>query len=232
MKLKRPDCLSCPVRPLSIFEGVNHTNLEDISTSKGFTNFKKGETIFREGQPALGIYILHNGRVKITKTGALGREQIVSFASRGEIMGYRPMILEEAYDISAITIEDSAICFIHKDKILSLIHSDSDFALKLMKTALQNTKKMTDILSSISQKNVRSRVAESILIIKNEFGMDDSNIINVALSREDLSAMIGTSSESYIRMLKEMKDDGIVSTIGKKIKILNFNKLKEVADIF
>lgn len=224
--------MTCPVRALSIFEKVETDDLEKISISKGFGIYKKGEAIFREGQPALGIYILHKGRVKITKTGVLGREQIVSFANVGEIMGYRPMILEEAYDISASTMQDSTICFIHKDKILSLIEKDSDFALKLMKTALQNTKKMTEILSSISQKNVRSRVAESILIINNEFGIDNDGQINVSLSREDLSAMIGTSSESYIRMLKDLKDDQIISTNGKRIKIQNITKLKEIAEIF
>ncbi|NLR90896.1 Crp/Fnr family transcriptional regulator [Flammeovirga agarivorans] len=230
MKFKKPDCLKCPVRSLSIFEHVQEDDLVEISTTKGFSNYKKGENIFREGQPALGIYILHNGKVKITKTGVMGREQIVSFARQGEIMGYRPMLLEESYDISAIAIEESTVCFIHKNKILQLIEQDKDFALKLIRTALQSSKKVTEIVSSLSQKTVRSRVAESLLIIKDEFGEDAQGNIDVVLSREDLSAMIGTSSESYIRMIKELIDDEVITKEGKKFKIQDEQTLKRIAE--
>ncbi|AZQ62844.1 Crp/Fnr family transcriptional regulator [Flammeovirga pectinis] len=232
MKLKRPDCETCPVRTLSIFECVDKAHLSEISRTKGFSAFKKGEVIFREGQPALGIYILHSGSVKITKTGVMGREQIVTFAKVGEIMGYQPMFLEEEYDISAVTLESSTICFIHRDKIFKLIDEDKDFAFKFIKTALQTTKKVTEIVSSLSQKTVRSRVAESILIINQEFGEDDNGFIQTSLSREDLSAMIGTSSESYIRTLKEFKDDGLISTKGKLIKIEKLGELTQIAEIY
>ena len=114
---------------------------------------------------------------------------------------------------------------LRKKKIVNLIIQDARFALKVMELACKEIGKATDTITKLAQKPVRERLAEVLLILKQTFGEKADGTIDVTLTREEIASLVGTATESCIRILSEFKRDGLIQLDGKKIQILNAKQL-------
>ena len=194
--------------------------------------FKKGQYIFSEYSYPLGLYCISTGKVKLFKSGNDGKEQILRFAKDGNIIGYRALMCDEPYHCSAVAIEDTEMCFIPKNVFTILLQQNPQLSLSLIKLLGADLKEAEQHILSLSQKNVRERVAEALLFFKAIYGIEsDGRTIQIKLSREEIADYVGTSTETAIRFLSELNNDEIIATEGKKIKILNLAKLKQTAGI-
>jgi CRP/FNR family transcriptional regulator len=147
-------------------------------------------------------------------------------------MGYRSLLSGEAYSLSATVLEDSSICYIPKDNLLELITKDPKFALKVMSLACKEMGKATDMITKLAQKPVRERLAEVVLILKETFGVREDGSIDVQLSREEIASLVGTATESCIRILSEFKRDELIKLEGKNIFILNQKALMKEGNLY
>jgi len=224
-------CGSCLNRTHILFRHLSETEFQKISFHKITETYKRGSIVYREGQRMKGFYCLQTGVVKIYKTGFDGKEQIVRFARPGDIIGYRSVISNEPACTTAKVLEDAALCQIPTEILISLIKNNGNFAVELMKLTCKELGEANSFLTDIAQKTVKERLAEVLVYLETEFGSDDDGFLKISLTREELSNVVGTATESIIRLLSEFKSEGLIGLTGRKIKILDGPGLKVVASI-
>lgn len=195
--------------------------------------FRKGQVIFAEGGHPLGLYCVHSGKIKIAYSGNDGREQIVRMARGGDVLGYRALLTAERYNASAIALDDSEICFIPREAFFNVMKSNTGLSFEIIKMLSTELKKAERMITDLAQKPVRERMAEALLFLRETYGFEeDGATINVTLSREDIANLVGTATETAIRLLSEFRQDKILETSGKKLKILDIDKLVHTARLY
>lgn len=223
-------CDQCIVREFSALKALNKEELIKLSECKTSYTLKKGDSIFEEGENVNGIYCVKDGVCKLSKLSANGKDQIVKLVKPGELLGQRSMISEEPTNLSATALEDMEICFIPKSEVLGLFERNNQFSMNLMKSICGDLKESDDHMVSVSQKTVKERLAETLVSLEANFGKNNDGSLHIQLSREELAGMIGTATESCIRLLSDFKKLGLIDLIGKKIVILDISKLKRISE--
>lgn len=222
-------CEQCIVRQFSSLKALNKDELLKMANCKTSYTIKKGEPIFEEGDTLKGVYCIKDGICKLSKLSSNGKDQIVKLVKSGELLGQRSMISDESANLSAVAIEDMEVCFIPKSEILGFFDHNNEFSMNVMKTICGDLKDADDHVVSMGQKTVKERLAETLLYLHDTFGVNEGGSLHVQLSREELAGMIGTATESCIRLLSEFNKLGIVEIDGKKLVIKDITKLKKIA---
>ncbi|MCF6280111.1 MAG: Crp/Fnr family transcriptional regulator [Flavobacteriaceae bacterium] len=212
-------CQQCIIKELSALKTLNNEELSRISDCKTTLDFKKGDVIFEEGKHINGVYCIRQGICKISKTGINGKDQIINFISKGNLLGQRSVICDESTNLKATTMTDMSVCFIPKKEILNNLMHNSEFSLSVLKDMSNALKETDNHIVDLAQKPVKQRLAEALLYIHDSFGVDKDGMLSIILSREDYANIVGTATESAIRILSQFKKEGLISTVGKQIKI-------------
>jgi CRP-like cAMP-binding protein len=223
-------CEQCIVREFSSLKALGKEELLQMADCKTSYIIKKGEPIFEEGESVNGIFCIKDGICKLSKLSANGKDQIVKLVKPGELLGQRSLISDEPANLSAVALEDMEVCFIPKTEIMGFFNKNNQFSMNVMKTICGDLKEADDHMVSMAQKSVKERLAETLLYLEDTFGKNSDGSLHIQLSREELAGMIGTATESCIRLLSELNKTGIIDLTGKKITIVDRNKLKRMAD--
>lgn len=223
------DCETCIIRKFTGLQTLTTEELKCISDGKTTRAFKKGEVIFEEGEHLKGIYCVRHGIIKLSKLSTNGKDQIIKFVSNGEVLGQRSVIAQEPANLRAVAVNDINSCFIPKKIILDNLHTNTDFSMEMLHNLAHELKEADDVIVNISQKSVKQRIAETLLHLEESFGVDSEGYMIIQLSREDISNIVGTATESCIRMLSELKKEKLISTSGKKIQITDVNTMQKLA---
>ncbi|MCA0347874.1 MAG: Crp/Fnr family transcriptional regulator [Bacteroidetes bacterium] len=223
-------CEQCIVRQFSSLKALNKEELVKMAHCKTSFIIKKGESIFEEGEVTNGIYCIKEGVCKLSKLSANGKDHIVKLMKPGELLGQRSMISEEPANLSAVALEDMEVCFIPKSEILGFFNTNNEFSMNVMKSICGDLKDADDHMVSMAQKSVKQRLAETLLYLEETFGKNEDNTLHIQLSREELAGMIGTATESCIRLLSEFNKLGIIELVGKKILLKDKLKLKRLSE--
>ena len=223
-------CEQCIVREFSSLKALNKDELLRMADCKTSYTIKKGEPIFEEGDSVNGIFCVKDGVCKLSKLSANGKDQIVKLVKPGELLGQRSLISDEPANLSAVALEDMEVCFIPKSEIMGFFNENNQFSMNVMKTICGDLKEADDHMVSMAQKSVKERLAETLLHLEDTFGKNEDGTLHIQLSREELAGMIGTATESCIRLLSEMNKNGLIDLVGKKIVIIDRSKLKRMAE--
>ncbi|MBC7000299.1 Crp/Fnr family transcriptional regulator [Cytophaga sp. FL35] len=206
--------------------------LKKVSDAKVYKKIKKGDPLFEEGQKLDGVFCVRDGVSKLSKLSTNGKDQVVKLATKGSVIGQRSVIAEEHTNLSAVAVNDMEVCFVPKENILSTLQRNPDFAVEVLRHMAHDLKEADDVIVNMSQKTVKQRVAEAFLYLKQNFGEDKNGFLRLTLSREDIANVVGTATESCIRIISEFKKKGFIDTSGKKIKIADERGLKDLAQGF
>lgn len=193
--------------------------------------FHKDESIYNEFEIPEELMFLVAGKVKVYKEGVGGRSQIMRVFKPGEFFGYRAYLAKQEYRTAATAFEDSMIAFLPITIFLKILKSNADvgmFFIRCLATELGNADKRT---LNLTQKRVYGRLAEALLFLIDSFGIDDQNRIDVSISRADIASMSNMTTSNAIRTLSAFADRNIIATKGRKIRILDFNELRKVAEL-
>ena len=223
-------CEQCIVREFSSLKALNKDELLKIADCKTSHTIKKGEHLFEEGQNVNGIYCVKDGVCKLSKLSANGKDQIIKLVKPGELLGQRSMISDEPANLSAVALEDMQVCFIPKAEILGFFDTNNQFSMNVMKSICGDLKEADDHTVSMAQKPVKSRLAETLLYLETNFGKNSDGSLHIQLSRDELGGMIGTATESCIRLLSDFKKLGLIELDGKKIVLKDLKELQKVAE--
>lgn len=221
---KHVSCETCGVRRNSLFGNLGEQEVSLTNGQKSCSYYKKGQAIFIEGSFPRGVFCLNQGKVKIFARGDEGKEQIIHIAKAGEIIGFRSMFSGEPYKVSGSTLEECNICFIVKEDFLNMIDTNPNLRNGIMKELSIELADKAKFITNMAQKSVRERLAAALLILDDIYGNEEIN-----LTREDLANFIGTATETLIRLLKDLKDDGMIEIHTRKLEILNKEKVMRLA---
>lgn len=226
-----PFCDKCSHDSGSLFRHLSVDETQMLNYEKEFRIFKRGDILYKEGARISGFFCINSGIIKIYKTGFDGKEQIIRFARKGDFIAYRSVLSSEPACTTARVIEDSRVCFIPSDILTQICKRNSAFAIELLKLACRELGEANSYITDIAQKTVRERLAEILLLLVHDFEVDENNYLNISLTREELANIVGTATESVIRLLSEFKTDKIVELNGRRIRILNIKMLEKISNI-
>ncbi len=221
-------CEQCIARQLNSMNTLTKDELKQVSACKITRSYKRGDIIFNENEMLNGVYCVREGICKLTKMSENGKDQTIKLLGEGELIGQRSIISEERTNLSAIALNDVKVCFVPKEQILSNIKSNQEFSFKVLQSLAQDLREAEDDLINMAQKTVRQRLAEALIYVSKSFGVNEDGYLSVNLSREEYASIVGTATESAIRILSQFKKEGLISTQGKTIKIENLNDLGRV----
>ena len=229
--LKRPTHDDTDLGGFLLFKKLTDDELNRLNFEKSCSAYRKGTIVYREGSRLTGFYCVTKGIVKIFKTGIDGKEQIIRFAKRGEIIAYRSLLSQELACTTAKVIEEAVLCHVPYQTLLYLIQNNWQFSHHMLQIVCRELREANDYITDIAQKSVRERLAEVLLLLRENFDLDHQNTLQISLTREELANMVGTATESVIRLLSEFRQDNLIELQGRKIKFLNIPGLRKVAGI-
>lgn len=229
--INRPTDEETDLSGFNLFKKLDEEEFRRLNFDKTCSIYKKGTVIYREGSRLTGFFCVTKGIVKIIKTGIDGKEQIIRFAKKGEIIAYRSLLSQELACTTAKVIEDAILCHIPYQTLLYLIRSNWQFSHHMLQIVCRELREANDYIADIAQKTVRERLAEVLLLLKENFELDPNNNLQISLTREELANIVGTATETVIRLLSEFKHDNLIEINGRKIKLLDITELKRIANI-
>lgn len=214
-------CEHCFIKNDNEFGELVFEELEEFTKNKITLNFKKGDEIVQEGHVMKGVYCLNSGKCKMTKLNTNGKDQIIKFVKKGNILGQRSLLSDEPAGLTITALEDMDVCFIPKTKIMEAISQNPSFSLQLMKNVSHQLNEANASISMMAQKSVKERLADILLQLEDIFGVDEDGYIDVRLTREEIANTIGTATESAIRLLSTFKKEKYIKVKGRRIMLLD-----------
>ncbi len=223
-------CEQCLIKPFNNLNALSKDELSKIADAKNIHIFKKGEVIFSEGKFATGVYCIKDGVCKSSQLNANGKEQIVKFTKKGDLIGYQSAITNEANTITVTALSEVSACYIPQELIKKPLDENPKFANVMFKTVCSDLKESNNAITNISTNTVHQRIADLILFLKDTYGVSNTGVIQIQLSRKEIANSVGTATESAIRVLSTFKKEGLIDLTGKSITIINQKKLKSLAE--
>lgn len=199
-------------------------NTRDLGKDKKTKLFKKKTEIFAEGDTPAHVFLVKSGNVKVYKSHPDGKELITNLYKANDFFGFESILENSQYKESAAAMEDSEIVVIPKQDFLTLVHGNAEVSNTFISLLCQKVKEKESQLLNLAYNSVRQRTAEALLKVFNLKDHDQK----LSVSRDDLAKMVGTASESVIRVLSDFKDEGLIDIESGKIKIIAPGKLESV----
>lgn len=195
--------------------------------------YKRGQNVFLEGSFPAGIFILKEGMVKKYKTDHFGKEHIISICVADELLGYSALLCNEPYPDSAAAIETSVLGFLSKDFFLETLGTSNILMMNLLTSLSHEFGVMVNSVNVFAQMTVRERLALILLILTEKFRKNSGKgQVEIMLSREDLASMVGTATETLVRLLQELKKEGIIEINVRAITVKKFKDLVVMSKFF
>lgn len=227
---KNIDCDSCFASPDAIFSLLTPEQLEHVQKNHSCAQYKKNDILFKEADEPIGLIVLCQGKVKVFREGVGRREQIVRMVKPYGLMGFRALFAEENHIATAVALEDTVVCIVDKDDLMKIIRENSDFAIGIIKSLATDLGFSNRRTVALTQKHIRGRLAESLLFLKDTYGLeDDEATIKIYLSREDIANLSNMTTSNAIRTLSTFASEGVISISGRKIKITDLKKLERIS---
>lgn len=194
--------------------------------------YKKNEIIHYEGETPTHMMCLLQGKVKVFKDGVGGRSQIIRMRKPVEYFGFRAYFAQEDYVNSAAAFEPSVICQIEMRAIVKLVQENSDLAMFFIRQLSVDLGVADERTVSLTQKHIRGRLAESLLVLKDSYGVEEDGFtLSIYLSREDLANLSNMTTSNAIRTLSQFAAEHLIAIDGRKIKLIDEDKLRKISKI-
>lgn len=199
-----------------------------LTNEKKINTFPKKHSIYSEGSYPNFLYFINKGKIKTSRTDRLGNEFITGLFKEGDFFGYTDLLENGQYTENAVALEDSEVCLIKKEDFFALLYNNRDVANKFIKMLSDNVIEREERLLKLAYNSVRKRVAEALIMLQKKYQKEGSAEFTMAISRDNLSGLVGASKETVIRTLTDFKEEGLVQISGSSITIINPDKLAKL----
>ncbi|GIW22648.1 MAG: transcriptional regulator [Candidatus Sericytochromatia bacterium] len=223
MKSCISDCRECVNFKNGVFKNLSNKALKEISKFKVNNFYKKGQTIFHEGRVSFGFYCIKSGKVKLEKIMMFNdRRFIYKIANPTELIGYQSFFMGEKYSETAEALEDTTVCFFNKDLFYYFINEEKNFAFEIFNLMTKNLNYLLNKSRDLACKPVKERFIDLLIELQKLYGVkqaDGTIKINISLTRNELSSMLGATTETTVRVISNFVAENIIETRKKKIYI-------------
>jgi CRP-like cAMP-binding protein len=232
MEYTNPYIELCLEGSSSIFKGLNKKDKETLIIQHKLSITKKGQFLFKEGDKPHGLICLASGKAKVFKDGVGGRGQILKMVRQNGFIGYKTLFSDNPWAFSAIAIEDTAICIFNRNALIRILKKNPDLSLKFIKLIADELWISNNRTVSLTQKHIRGRLAESLLILRDTYGFEaDGRTIRISMSREDIANLSNMTTSNAIRTLSNLAADEIIEIAGRRISIIDGNQLEHISEL-
>lgn len=224
-------CSHCANRGAGVFCALDAVAVKKLDSAQTENLFKKGQVLFYEGNPAIGVYCVSSGEVKLSKMGAGGRPQILGIVGPGTLMGHRSLLINKPHGMTAEALVDCRVCFFEKKFFLDLLNHEPSVSFEVLKKLSQDLDAVEDRLLDMVEKPVPVRLARLLLMLKEVHGRPGPKgvVLTLGLTREEIAEMIGTTQETTIRLLSQFKRKGILRLDKRSIVLVDIPALLNIA---
>jgi CRP-like cAMP-binding protein len=199
-------------------------NLTELCKDKKIKTYKKKSELFNEDDAPKFVFFIKSGNVKTFKSHPDGKELITNLYKAGDFFGFESMLENTNYHECAVAMDDAEVVIVPKTDFLTLLNAHSDISAGFISLLCKKVADKEKQLLNLAYNSVRQRTAEALLKLhKLNEGKD-----KISVSREDLAKIVGTASESVIRVLSDFKEEGLIEIETSKIKITQPGKLEKV----
>jgi CRP/FNR family transcriptional regulator len=219
--------ISKHIAAIPLFEGLSHKQYDGLAAIAVEHSYKRGETIFSEGDEGIGFYVLISGKVKIFKLSPDGKEQILHVFGPGEPFGEASVFAGQRFPANAETLEKSRILFFPRDAFITLIKEDPSLALNMLAILSRRLRKFTLLVEDLSLKEVPGRLAAYLLYVSEQ--KDGAADLTLDIAKGQLASLLGTIPETLSRIFTKMVRHGLIQSKGPRIKILDRRGMEELA---
>jgi CRP/FNR family transcriptional regulator, polysaccharide utilization system transcription regulator len=211
---------------------LTEEQMEYLRSNSNIQHYKRNEMIYCEGDTPTHLLCLTKGKVKIFKDGVGGRSQIVRMIKPIDYFGYRAFFAEEPYVTAACAVDNATIFMVPSEVIMKLLKENNDLALFFIKAMAIDLGIADTRTVNLTQKHIRGRLAESLLFLIDSYGLEeDEATINIYLSRDDLASLSNMTTSNAIRTLSNFASEKIIAVDGRKIKVIDEERLRKISRI-
>jgi CRP-like cAMP-binding protein len=212
------------------FSELSDSHRKILYTDSIVRKIKKGGIIFKEGDEPAGLIFLKSGSAKVFKVGAGNREQIVRLSHQSSFVGYKALFAEKKHTTYSIAIEDSELIVFQKKSLFKLAEINHLFTRVIIKALANEISFSFNRMINLTQKHIRGRIAESLLLLKEIYGFkDDNKTLNVHFTRENIAYLSNMTTSNAIRTIKTFEKENLVATEGKCIQLINIDSLLHIS---
>ena len=215
-----------------IWRVLNEKEHELLREDARFVSYKKNEVIYYQNDTPQDLMCLLKGKVKIYKEGVGGRSQIIRMVKPVQYFGYRAYFAQEPFVTSAAAFESSQICLISMSIVEQFLRNNGTLAMFFIQLLSVDMGISDQRIVNLTQKHIRGRLAESLLFLKDSYGLEeDGATISIYLAREDLANLSNMTTSNAIRTLSIFENERIISLDGRKIKLIDEDRLEKISRI-
>lgn len=215
-----------------IFSGLTENELGFLAQHAVPRHYSAGETVFSEGQPCSGLYVVESGHVRIFKSSAGGREQVLSVDGPGSSIAELPVFDGGSYPASVAAVDNATLLFVSKQDFQALCLAHPQVALKVLRVVGARLRRLVGIIEELSFTTVRHRLASFLLRLAQKEGKRSARGVEITLpaSNQELAAQIGTVRELVSRNLSRLQAEGMLTIDGRSVTICNLKALEAEID--
>ncbi|MEI6207232.1 MAG: Crp/Fnr family transcriptional regulator [Desulfuromonadales bacterium] len=215
-----------------LFSGLNETDLSELAAITVRRTFKKGESLFSEGEEATGFYLLVSGSIKLCRMSADGREKVLHFVKPRETFAEAAFFGDGKYPAEARTLEAGEALYLPRQGFMELMSKNPNFALNLVVSLSLMLRQFARQIEELSFADVTSRLASFLVRLADEKSTSYGGItyIDLGVRKGELASRLGTASETISRTLRKLMDEGVIEVQGSRVVIHNMEKLQKIAE--
>ena len=208
------------LRSYSIFSSLNDDELSELADLSIEHSFMPNEFIFWDGDAPDWFYIVAEGKVKVLKHSSLGKEFIIAFFSPGEMFGEVAVFENKPYPASAQAVTETKVVGVKREDFLSFLANRPQVALRIINVLAGRLRDAQGRLRDLAGERVEQRLASVLLMLSAKLGP------TLPFTRQEIADMVGTTTETAIRVMSHLKDRGIISSVRGKVIVLDEEKLR------
>ncbi len=228
---EKKTCADCINSNCLVKKNFTIDHLNNWESQKIVNQYKKGDSIFSKDDSIIGLNIVMTGAVELFLNGYDNKMEIVRFAGNGDIFGHIS-IENENYPSNSIAKVDTVVCFFRNSTLLEMHQSNPKFAFELISFFSRNHNKTVKRLIQNLRMNLREKVAEALITLYNQFGLDENKELIDCFNREDIASLANTNAEQVSRQLSEFEKEKIIEKRSRRIAILDIQKLKKITHYY
>ncbi len=192
--------------------------------------YKKNEIIYKNSEKTGYLWLLVHGKIKVCKDGISGRNQIIRAIKPMEFFGFRAYFAEENYKTFAMAIETCIVAYLPMDIFMQLLKKNYNIGIFFIKYLSVTIGESDERTVSLTQKHIRARLAESLIYLKESYGLEeDGYTLSIYLSREELANLSNMTTSNAIRTLSAFANEGMIAIDGRKIKLIQCDELSKIS---
>lgn len=215
------------LKQVPLFSGLTAEQYDELAMIITLQDYRRGQSIFAEGDPGTGFYVVMEGLVKIYKLSMEGKEQILHIFGPGEPFAEAAVFIGSTFPAHALALEKSRALFIPRRAFIELIQTNPALAMNMLAALSMRLKKFAHLIEDLSLKEVPGRVAAHILYLSTQQG--DSDTVKLNIGKAQLASLLGTIPETLSRILTKLSKQGLIASEGPQITILDRDGLEDLA---